>query len=410
MATFLIVGASAAGATAAATLREEEFDGRIVLVGDDPLTPYERPPLSKEYLRDEQELAKGFLRPPEFYSERSIETRLGERVARIDPPRRTAVLEGGEEIGFDAALIATGVRNRTLDIPGTDLAGVFGLRTAADCDAIRAAAARGASRAVLVGFGFIGAELAASFRQMGLEVSVVEVFPTPLFRVLGQGFGRAIEAMHRDHGVGMFFQETAARFEGTGGRFEAVVTEQGRRIEGDFAVVGIGTEPNAQVVEGTEIAVDRGVLVDGTLQTSVPGIYAAGDVANHQHPLFGRIRVEHLDNAEKMGPAAARNMLGAGEVFDDPHWFWSDQYDSTIQMGGFTTEWNRPVIRGSVDDRSFCAFQLDRDGVLRASLSLDYPRDVRRSLKLIGSRIDPTALADPDVDLRTLASGAGKGL
>ncbi|MEX0991464.1 MAG: FAD-dependent oxidoreductase [Actinomycetota bacterium] len=403
--TFVIVGASATGATAAATLREEGFDGRIVLVGDEPQPPYERPPLSKEFLRGEQDLAKGFLRPPEFYAEQSIETRFGERAERIDPPRRTVVLEGGEELSFDAALIATGARNRGLDIPGADLEGVFDLRTDADCDQIKAAAA-GASKAVLVGFGFIGAELAASFRQLGLEVSVVEVFPAPLFRVLGLGFGRAIEAMHRDHGVELFFQETAARFEGGGGRFEAVVTEQGRRVEGDFVVVGIGTVPNTEIAEGTEIAVDRGILVDGTLQTSVPGIYAAGDVASHQHPLFGRIRVEHLDNAEKMGPAAARNMLGAGATFDDPHWFWSDQYDSMIQMGGYTTEWSHPIIRGNVEDRSFCAFQLDEAGILRASLSLDYPRDVRRSLKAIGSRVDPAALADPDVDVRTLVGGA----
>ncbi len=403
--TFVIVGASATGATAAVTLREEGFDGRVVLIGDEQQPPYERPPLSKEYLRGEQELAKGFLRPPEFYAEQAIDARFGERVARIHPPRRTVELAGGEEVAFDAALIATGVRNRTLDIPGADLDGVFDLRTAADCDRIRAAAA-GADKAVLVGFGFIGAELAASFRQMGLEVSVVEVFPTALFRVLGQGFGRAVEAMHRDNGVELFFQDTAARFEGSGGRFEAVVTEQGRRVEGDFVVVGIGTEPNLEVAEGTEIAVDRGVLVDGALQTSVPGIFAAGDVANHQHPLFGRIRVEHLDNAEKMGRAAARNMLGASADFDDPHWFWSDQYDSMIQMGGFTTEWNRPIIRGSVEERTFCAFQLDEAGILRASLSLDYPRDVRRSLKLIGSPVDPAALADPEVDLRTLVDEA----
>ena len=406
MATFVVVGASLAGASAAAALREAGFDGRLVLVGEDPLPPYERPPLSKEYLRGEQPLEKGFVRPPEWYGEQGIEARFGTRAERVDVEGRAVVLDGGERLPYDAVLVTTGSRNRRLGLPGEDLPGVFDLRTAADCDRIRAAASR-ARRVVLVGMGFIGAELAASFRQLGLEVTAVEYFGTVLERVLGPELGGVLEAIHRDHGVEMVFRDAAERFEGDG-RFEAVRTREGRRLEGDLCVVGVGTEPVADVLEGSGIATKGGVHVDARLRTSVPGVFAAGDVALHDHPVFGRIRVEHFDNAIKMGEAAARAMLGAEEVFDDPHWFWSDQYDVNIQVAGVATSWDRVVIRGSLEERSFAAFLL-QDGVLRSTVTVSWPRDARRSMPLIraGARPDPEALADPEVDLRTLLPKEG---
>lgn len=393
----LVVGGGLAAASAISTFRSEGFDGPITLVGEEPLPPYERPPLSKEYLRAETTEPQ-WIRPESWYEEHGVELRLGARVGRVEPSDRAVELEEGRRVGYDRLLVATGVRNRRLGVPGEDLEGVHDLRTLADADRLREAA-RSASAAVIVGAGFIGCEVAASFRRMGLEVTVVELFETTLFRVLGPELGRVIEAMHRDHGVGFVFGEGVARFEGVG-RFEAVVTEGGRRIEGDLAVVGVGTAPQAPA--GVADA-SGAVPVGPDLSAAVEGVFAAGDVALHDHPIFGRIRVEHYDNAIKMGEAAARNVLGAGEVFDDPHWFWSDQYDSQLQVVGFATSWDRMVVRGSLEERSFAAFLL-QDGVLRSTVTLDRKLDARRSLPLIRAqaRPDPALLADPEVDLRTL--------
>ena len=400
--TFVIVGASLAGATAAATLRGEGFDGRIALIGAEPLAPYERPPLSKEYLRGEQPLEDAFVRPPEWYAEQEIDARFGTRAVQIDVREREVVLAGGERIAFDRLLMATGSRNRSLDAPGAGLPGVFDLRHADDADRIKEAVGQGA-RVVCVGMGFIGAEVAASLRMLGNDVTVVEIFETTLYRILGPAIGRVLEAVHRDHGVKMLFNEAVASFEGDG-RLEAVVTSGGRRIDADVAIVGVGTEPAVELMAGTGLDQGGGIPVGPTLETEVRGVYAAGDVARQEHPLFGPIRVEHFDNAIKMGETAARNMLGAETVFGDPHWFWSDQYESQVQTAGIAPTWDWMVVRGSLEERSFCAFLLDGDGVLRSTVSLDWKRDVRRSFGLIAAQVapDPTALEDPDVDLRTL--------
>ncbi len=406
--SFVIVGASLAGATAAATLRADGFDGRVVLVGAEPLPPYERPALSKEFLRGEQPLEEQYVRPEGWYDDHEVEARFGTRAVQLDVRDREVVLAGGDRLAFDALLVATGSRNRRLDVPGATLPGVFDLRTAADARHIKDAAVEGA-RVVCVGMGFIGAEVAASMRMLGYDVTVVEVFETALYRVLGPEIGRAIEAMHRDHGVHMLFNEAVASFEGDG-RLEAVVTSGGKRIDADLAIVGVGTEPSVELMAGTGLDQGGGIPVGPALETSVPGVFAAGDVARHDHPVFGPTRVEHFDNAIKMGETAARNMLGAGETFDDPHWFWSDQYDSQVQMAGVAATWDRTVVRGSVEDRSFCAFLLDADGIVRSTVSLDHKRDVRRSFGLISAQAapDPAALADPEVDLRTLVPGPGK--
>ena len=407
--SFVIVGGSLAGATAAATLRDEGFDGRVVLVGAEPLPPYERPALSKEFLRGEQPLEEQYVRPVAWYDDHEVELRSGTRAVQLDVAGRQVVLAGGERLGFDALLVATGSRNRKLDVPGSPLPGVFDLRSAADAERIKAAAVDGA-RVVCVGMGFIGAEVAASMRMLGHDVTVVEVFETTLYRVLGPEIGRALEGLHRDHGVTMLFNEAVASFEGDG-RLETVVTSGGRRIDADVAVVGVGTEPSVELMAGTGLDQGAGIPVGPALETSVPGVFAAGDVARHEHPVFGPIRVEHFDNAIKMGQTAARNMLGAGEVFADPHWFWSDQYDSQVQMAGFAATWDRIVVRGSLEDRSFCAFLLDAGGVVRSTVSLDHKRDVRRSFGLISAEVapDPDALRDPDVDLRTLVPEPGTG-
>ncbi|MCI0632665.1 MAG: FAD-dependent oxidoreductase [Actinobacteria bacterium] len=398
MTTFVIVGAGLGGATVAGTLREEGFDGDVVLIGAEPMPPYERPPLSKEYLRGESD--HHFVRPAEWYEEHRVDARFGVRAAHVLVTERAVELEDGERLPFDQVVIATGARNRRLDVPGVDLPGVLDLRFAPDSDAIRQAAADG-SKGVIVGMGFIGAEVAASLRKLGLDVTVVEFFGTPLERVLGLVLGAAIEALHRDHGVEMIFRDAAERFEGDG-RFEALVTKEGRRIEGDFAVVGVGVEPVTEVAEGG-VPVDNGIPVDATLRTAVQGVWAIGDVARHDHPVFGSIRVEHFDNASKMGEHVAKNLLGAEAVFDDAHWFWSDQFDANMQMAGFATEWDDMVVRGSIEDRSFSAFLL-KDGRLLSTFSMNRKFDVRRSMPLIASKAHPdrALLADPEFDLRQL--------
>ncbi|HEY8019331.1 MAG TPA: FAD-dependent oxidoreductase [Actinomycetota bacterium] len=406
--TIVVVGASLAGATAAATLRDRGFDGSVQLLGAEQLPPYERPGLSKEILRGEQPIEEHLVRPPEWYADHEIELRTGTRAVQLDASAREVVLAGGERLAFDRLFVATGCRNRTLPVPGSSLPGIHELRTADHAAAIHEAAAGGA-RVVCVGMGFIGAEVAASLRTLGCDVTVVEVFETTLYRILGPDIGRVVEGIHRDHGVTMVFNDTVASVEGDG-RVEAVVTSAGRRIECDLVVVGIGTEPSVELMAGTGLDQGSGIPVGPTLETEVPGVFAIGDVANHDHPVFGPVRVEHYDNAVKMGLVAARNALGAGEVFDDPHWFWSDQYDHQIQMAGFAPTWDRMVVRGSLEQRSFCAFLLDRDGVVRGTVSLDHPRDVRRSFGLISAQAAPdtAALADPEVDLRTLVP-AGEG-
>jgi len=395
----VIVGGGLAAATTAGTLRDDGFDGDITLIGGEPIPPYERPPLSKEYLRGD-ETEPHWVRPPDWYAQNAIDARLGVRVERLLATERVVELEGGERVPFDQAVIATGVRNRRLPIPGIDLAGVLDLRSVPDADAIREEAS-GASKAVVVGMGFIGAEVTSSLRQRGLDVTVVEFFATPLERVLGAELGRVIEALHRDHGVEMVFRDAAEAFEGDG-RFEALVTKEGRRIEGDLAVVGVGVEPMTEVASD-DLRIDNGIPVDAMLRTAVDGVWAIGDVARHDHPVFGPIRVEHFDNALRMGETVARNVQGARVVHDDPHWFWSDQYDEQIQMSGFAMSWDQTVIRGNVKDRSFAAFLL-RDGQLLSTFSMNHKFDVRRSMPLIATRAhpDPGVLSDPDFDLRQL--------
>ncbi len=398
----VVVGASLSGATAVATLRDEGFDGRVVLLGAESLPPYERPALSKEILRGERSWESALVRPPEWYAEHEVEARFGVRAVQIDARSRDVILAGGERVAFDRLLVATGCRNRRLEAPGADLPGVYDLRYASDSDRIRTAV-EGGARVVCVGMGFIGAEVAASLTQLGCEVTVVEIFETALYRVVGPVIGRVVEGLHRAHGVRMRFNDTVARFEGRD-RLERVITNGGATIEADVAVVGVGTEPAVELLAGTGLDQGGGIPVDSTLETEIPGVFAAGDVACHDHPVFGSIRVEHFDNALKMGQAAARNMLGAGVAFDDPHWFWSDQYDSQIQMAGFAPTWDAMVVRGSLEAGSFCAFLLDAAGVLRGTVSLDWPRDVRRSSKLIAAAAtpDPASLEDPDIDLRSL--------
>jgi 3-phenylpropionate/trans-cinnamate dioxygenase ferredoxin reductase component len=405
--THVIVGAGLAGGSAAATLRQEGFDGRLVLVGAEPQPPYERPPLSKEYLRGESPLEQALLQPLDFYGENDIETRFGVRAARVDAARETVELDGGERIAYDGLLVATGVRNRRVPIPGSNLEGVYELRTVADCDRIREEISPG-RKAVVVGMGFIGSEVASSLRQSGLDVVVVDRNKVPLRRVLGEEVGRVMEGIHRDHGTEMILEDTVAAFEGTG-RVERVRTYGGRRIECDFAVIGLGVEPVTEVLAGTGVEIDNGIVVDEYCRTNRGGIYAAGDVANYYHPVFGRhIRIEHWQNALKQGAAAARSMLGRGEPYEEIPWFWSDQYDHNLQYLGYHTEWDELVVRGSVEERDFVAFYR-KDGRVLAAVALNRGRELRRSKGMIKAqhRVEAARLSDPAVDLRELVDAEG---
>ncbi|MGB2712963.1 MAG: FAD-dependent oxidoreductase [Vicinamibacterales bacterium] len=399
---YVIVGASLAGATAAITLREEGADGTVTLIGAENELPYERPPLSKAYLRGDVPFDKALVRPASFYAEHGIETMFGTRATRIDPSTRMVELEDHRQVPFDALLIATGGRNRRVSIPGADLEGIYGLRTVQDADRIRKEIVAG-RRVVVVGMGFIGSEVAASLRQKGLDVVAIDPSKTPLFRVLGEAVGQTIADLHRAHGVRTIFEDTVAAFEGTR-RVKHVVTKAGLRLDCDFVVVGIGIEPAVEVLEGSGIPVDNGVVVDEYCQTNVSGVYAAGDVANHYHLIFDRrIRVEHWQNAIKQGAAAARNMLGKRIPYDEVHWFWSDQYEANLQYAGFHTTWEQLVVRGHLDSRSYLACYVN-DGRIDAAVGLNRAKDVRRVMPLIKSRraVDLEQLRDEGVDLRSL--------
>lgn len=398
----VVVGASMAGGRAVEALREGGFDGRIVLVGDEPVRPYERPPLSKDVLRGATPGDKAFLRPSDYYAEQRIDLRAGTRAERLDLADRTVLLSTGERLRYDRLLIATGATVRRLNVPGVDRPGVFYLRTLADVEAIRAALAE-ARRVVVVGAGFIGAEVAASCRMLGLEVSVLEVLPVPLQRVLGDRVGALYANIHRDHGVDLRLGEGIARFEG-GDRLEAVVTSSGQSIPAEVAVVGVGVRPAVDWLEGSGLVLDNGVMVNEFCEASVPGVYAAGDVANWWHPGLGeRLRVEHYENAQNQGIAAAKSMLGVGEPYGPVPYFWSDQYDLTLQYVGHASGQDEVIFRGDPADQRFLAFYL-RQGQLRAALGINRLRDVRAAQRLIRDRVPvtPSQLADESVDLRKL--------
>ncbi len=402
MPAYVIVGASLAGATAAITLREEGADGAVILIGAEREPPYERPPLSKAYLRGDVSFDTALVRPSAFYAEHGIETIFGARATRIDPSARFVELDDHRRVPFDNLLIATGGRNRPVSIPGGDLEGIYSLRTIQDADRIRAEVIAG-RRVVVVGMGFIGSEVAASLRQKGLDVVAIDPSKTPLFRVLGEAIGQTIADLHRAHGVRAIFEDTVVTFEGTR-RVDCVVTKAGLRLECDFVVVGLGIEPAVDMLADSGVRIDNGVVVDEYCQTNVSGIYAAGDVANHYHPVFGRhIRLEHWGNAVKQGAAAARNMLGRRVVYDEIPWFWSDQYDANLQYAGFHTEWEHLVVRGRLGSESYLACYVN-DGRIDAAVGLNRAKDVRRVMPIIKSRraVNLERLRDESVDLRSL--------
>lgn len=404
--TIVIAGAGLAGASAAETLRAEGHDGRIVLIGREPERPYERPGLSKDYMQGKADRDALFVHPADFYAAHDIDLRTGAEIVALDPGAHEVTLADGERLRFGRLLLATGASPRRLDVPGADLEGVHVLRDLADADAIRAAAAR-AGRVVVVGAGWIGCEVAASLRVLGREVTVVEPAPVPLAHVLGREMGQVFAGLHRDHGVDLRLGTGVAAVEGHR-RAERVVTDDGRRIDADLVVVGVGAVPATALAAGAGLEVARGVRVDAHLRTGAPDVFAAGDVAEADHPLFGRpLQVEHWANARNQAAAAARSMLGSGDAYDRVPYFFTDQYDLGMEYSGYAGDADRLVVRGDPATREFIAFWLAGDRVV-AGMNVnvwDVVDDIQRLIRAAGP-VDASALADPDVPLERIGAAA----
>jgi 3-phenylpropionate/trans-cinnamate dioxygenase ferredoxin reductase component len=405
----VIVGSGLAGGNAAATLRDEGFGGPVVIVSPEPGVPFGRPPLSKTYLRSEEPLENWYVRPADWYPAHDVD-RLAARVTAVDPAAHRLRLDSGRELEYQKLLIATGGQNRHLAIPGAELPGIHYLRTVAECDAIKREAITG-RRAVIVGMGFIGCEVTASLTQLGVHVTSVFPDHNPLERVLGPETGAVIGAMHQAHGVTLLAGAQVAAFDGDG-RVEAVVTADGGRIACDFAVAGIGIRPDVQAVAGTSIAGQNGIDVDERCRASAADVYAAGDVANQLHPVFGRVRVEHYNNGEKQGAAAARSMLGSTAPYDYIHTFWSDQYEHKLEYVGHATTWDDFAVRGSLADGKFIGFYLQAGVVLAAvgfdrggDPELDHDGEMAACVPLVAQRARPdrSALTDDHTDLWSLS-------
>ncbi len=401
--SIVIVGASLAGAKAAETLRAEGYAGRLVLVGDEPERPYERPPLSKDYLRDPSEREKVFVHPEGFYEEQAIELLTGTTVTAVDPAQGTVTLEGGERLAWDRLLLCVGAEPRRPPIPGIDLDGVMTLRSLPDSDRLRQAIASGGSL-VVVGAGWIGCEVAASARRLGAEVTLIERDSLPLLAVLGEEVGAFYADVHREHGVQLLTDAEVEAFEGAG-RIERVRLAGGRTIDCAAAVVGVGVAPRTGLAAGAGLAIGDGVLVDAHLRTSAPGIFAAGDIASAEHPFYGRrVRVEHWANALNQGPCAARNMLGTGEPYERLPYFFSDQYEVGMEYTGLVDGDSRVVMRGDPASRELMVLWLDGESRLLAGMNINV-WDVTETVQaLIRSRapLDEARLADPDVPLEEL--------
>jgi len=388
--TYVIVGASLAGAKAAETLRQEGFDGNIVLLGEEGERPYERPPLSKGYLLGKEDRSSIFVHEEGWYAENGVDLRLGVRVTALDPGAKQVSLADGGTIAYDRVLLATGASPRRLNAPGADLDGIMYLRRVGDSERLQAAL-RGAGQVVTVGGGWIGLEVTAAAREAGCEVTVVEPELVALHRQLGPELGGVFTDLHKEHGVVFRFRESVTEFRGSGGKVNGVVTSSGAVLPADLVVVGIGAIPATGLASDAGLDVGNGVIVDAGLRASAPGVFAAGDVANAYHPLYRKhVRVEHWANALNGGPAAAKSMLGQGVSYDAVPYFYSDHYD-------------RVVYRGDLAGREFVAFWLS-DGMVMAGMNVNV-WDVNDDIQaLIRSRrrVAEARLADLDVAIPDL--------
>ncbi len=403
--TFVIVGAGLAGATAAEALRTLGFTGRVVLIGAEVERPYDRPPLSKDYLQGKSEKDKIYLHPPAWYDEQGIDLRLDDPVTAIHRDAHEVGTRGGERIGYDKLLLATGSSPRRLNVPGGDLDGVLYLRTVGDCEALKAAFAS-AGRVAIIGAGWIGLETAAAARDAGCEVTVIERAELPLQHVLGPEVARIFADLHRDHGVDLRLDAGVAEITGAG-RASAVRLADGTVVEADAVVVGVGITPNTELAEAAGLDVDNGVIVDAHLATTDPDVFAAGDVASAYYPhLDTHLRLEHWSAALNQGPIAAATMLGGAEEYDRVPYFFSDQYDLGMEYSGFDPGggYDEVVFRGDVAGGEFVAFWMGGGRVLAGmNVNVWDVTDAIQALVRSGRPVDSVRLADPAVPLADVA-------
>ncbi len=402
--TVIIIGAGQAGAQAVVSLRQSGFQGAIVMIGEEPALPYQRPPLSKAYLKGELAEARLYLRPEEFYKTQNVELRLGEKVVRIDRGGKTVLTEKGGRLSYDKLLLATGAPPRRIDAPGADLDGIHYLRTLADSDALRPLlAAEG--RVVIIGAGYVGLEVAAVARQAGRDVTVLEMADRVLARVASKPVSVFYEALHRDAGVELRLGATVEGFVG-GDALEGVKLTGGEVIDCAAALVGIGAVPEVTLAAEAGLEIANGVVVDEHARTSDPDIWAAGDCTNFPSPRYSRrMRLESVPNAIEQAKAAGANMAGGAVVYDALPWFWSDQYDVKLQTAGLMEGFDNMVVRGDPQIKRFAVWYL-KDGKALAVDAINDPASFVIGKRLIesGAAIDPDKLADVSVDLKTLAT------
>lgn len=398
----LIIGTGQAAVQTVHTLRQNGFEGRITLVGEERHLPYQRPPLSKKYFTGELPRERLALRPAEYYRDRNVDLRLGKRAAGLEPAARRVSLEDGSAVDYDGLVLATGSRPRRPPVSGAELAGVHCLRTVDDADAIVAELEPGA-RLVLVGAGYIGLEVAASAVKRGADVTVVEAGDRVMSRVVCPVVSSFYDRRHREAGVELCYGKSVSRFVGSA-RVEAVETSDGERYPCDLAVIGIGVEPVTELAQAAGLACDDGILVDAYGRTADPNIVAAGDCTRHPHPLGeGPVRLESVQNAIEQAKAAASNFAGPQRAHTEVPWFWSDQYDVKLQIAGLSHASDEIAVRGDPDGDSFAAFYL-RDGRLAAVDAVNDPKAYMFARKAIGTGLKVTAgaVADPRTDLAAL--------
>lgn len=404
---FVVVGAGLAGAKAVEALREKGFDGTIVLIGEEDRLPYERPPLSKDYLAGTKSLDDFTVHPAEWYRDNDVDLRLGVRAEALDPGEHTVRLSDGTAISYDKLLLATGSRSRRPPIPGSDASGVHYLRTIDDAAALDALLAKPATLAV-IGAGWIGLEVAASARQRGAAVHVVEAAAAPLLRALGPELGEVFATLHRDHDVDLRLGANVAEITTSGGAATGLKLRDGTTISADAVLVAVGAQPNLELAEAAGLATaDGGVVVDAALCSSDPDIYAVGDIAAAQIPVLGeRVRTEHWATALNQPAVAAAGMLGQPGEYDNLPYFFTDQYDLGMEYVGHAAQYARVVLRGDVAGREFTAFWLDTDNRVLAGMNVNIWEGLDDIKALIRAKtpVDPDRLADPDTTIASLAS------
>jgi 3-phenylpropionate/trans-cinnamate dioxygenase ferredoxin reductase subunit len=387
---FLLIGGGLAGANCARWLREEGAEGSILLVGREPEPPYNRPPCSKGYLRGEEERSETYVRPPEWWDESSVELKTRTSVLKLDTEAREARLSSQETVGFDKALIATGANVRRLNVDGSDLDAIHYLRALGNADAIRSGAEQ-AERVVLIGGSYIGTEVAASLTELGCRCTIVMQEEVTLERGFGQQAGRFFQGVLEEHGIEVVGGDQLERFEGSDGRVSKVVTAGGRELEAEMVVIGAGVAPEVTLARsaGLELGEAGGVKCSSRLETSVPGIYAAGDMCEYDSPLHGgHLRIEHWDVAFNHGKTAALNMLGRDQAHETVPYFFSDLSDwSSMEYVGPAREWDEEVVRGSIDEGEFSLWYL-QEGRVAAALSVGRSDDLEHARRLMRERTD----------------------